>query len=56
MWRSGLSGNGSTINISYAATFDKKGNTQNEENIMPVIFCRSTKVLTVRDGHLISVV
>jgi hypothetical protein len=26
------------------------------ENIQPVIFCRSTTVLTVRDGHVISVV
>jgi hypothetical protein len=51
-WRSGLSGNGSTINIGYTATFD--GN--NTEEISPVIFCRSTKVLTISGGHLISVV
>ena len=52
MWRSGLSGNGSTVNINYSATF----NGTNQENISPVIFCRSTKVLTIRDGHIISVV
>lgn len=51
-WRSGLSGNGSVININYSATF----NTTNTENISPVIFCRSTKVLTIKAGHIISVV
>jgi hypothetical protein len=56
MWRSGLSGNSSTININYAATFSKIGATDNTENIQPVIFCRSTKILTVRDGRIISVV
>ena len=52
MWRSGLSGNGSTVNINYSATF----NSANGETISPVIFCRSTKVLTIKDGHIISVV
>ena len=56
MWRSGLSGNSSTININYAATFSKIGATDNTETIQPVIFCRSTKILTVRDGRIISVV
>jgi hypothetical protein len=57
MWRSGLSGNGSTVNINYAATFTKTATgVDNTENIQPVIFCRSTKVLTIRDGHVISVV
>ena len=57
MWRSGLSGNGSTVNIGYAATFSKTaGGVDNGETVQPVIFCRSTKVLTVRDGHVISVV
>ncbi len=56
MWRSGLSCNGSTINVNYAATFSKIGATDNTENIQPVIFCRSTKILTVRDGRIISVV
>ncbi len=56
MWRSGLSGNGSTININYAATFAGQGTTANTKTIQPVIFCRSTKVLTIRDGHVISVV
>lgn len=55
-WRSGLSGNGSTININYSATFDKSGATDNTETISPVIFCRSTKVLSIRDGRIISVV
>lgn len=55
MWRSGLNGNGSTININYAATFSKVGATDNGENICPVVFCRSTKVLTIKAGHLISV-
>lgn len=50
-WRSGLSGNGSTINIGYQATF----NNTNTETISPVIFCRSTKILTISSGHLISV-
>ncbi len=54
MWRSGLSqaGNCSTVNINYTATF----NGTNTETISPVIFCRSTKVLTIRDGHIISTV
>ena len=52
MWRSGLSGNGSTVNINYSATFSGA----NSESISPVIFCRSTKVLSIRDGHIISVV
>lgn len=62
MWRSGLSGNGSTININYQATFNNytvSGGTagvQNTETISPVIFCRSTKVLTIKSGHIISVV
>ena len=56
MWRSGLSGNGSTVNINYAATLAGQGATANTESIQPVTFCRSTKVLTVRDGHVISVV
>ena len=51
-WRSGLSGNGSTINIGYTATFD----SSNTEDISPIIFCRSTKVLTISGGHLIGVV
>ena len=55
-WRSGLSGNGSTVNITYNATFDKQGQTTTAEKIAPIIFCRSTKVLSVRDGHIISVV
>ena len=56
-WRSGLSGNGSTVNIGYNATFTTTtGGTQNTEKISPVIFCRSTKVLSIRSGHIISVV
>ena len=51
-WRSGLSGNGSVININYSATF----NSTNAETISPVIFCRSTKVLTIKAGHIVSVV
>jgi hypothetical protein len=56
MWRSGLSGNGSTININYSATFGSTGGNNNGATVQPVIFCRSTKVLTIRDGHIISVV
>jgi hypothetical protein len=56
MWRSGLSGNGSRVNISYQSTFDALGTTANVESISPVIFCRSTKVLSIRDGHIINVV
>ena len=51
-FRSGLSGNGSTININYAATFDSGNNT---ESVQPVIFCRSTKILSIQEGHLIAV-
>jgi len=51
-WRSGLSGNGSTININYSATF----NSACTESIQPVIFCRSTKVLSIKQGHIITVV
>ena len=50
-WRSGLSGNGSTININYSAIFGA-----NNETIQPVLFCRSTKILSIRDGHIISCV
>ena len=56
MWRSGLSGNGSTININYSATFGNVGGTNNGDTVQPVIFYRSTKVLTIRDGHIVSVV
>ena len=56
MWRSGLSGNGSTINIGYQATFASKGTYTNVESIAPTIFCRSTKVLSIKKGHVISVV
>ena len=56
-WRSGLSGNGSVVNINYQATFSNYNNgTANAENVSPVIFCRSTKVLTIKSGHIISVV
>ncbi len=55
MWRSGISGNTSTVNIGYQATFSKVGGTDNGETIQPVIFCRSTKILSIRDGHIISV-
>jgi len=57
-WRSGLSGNGSTINIGYQATFTKSGTgaVDNTENISPVVFCRSTKLLQIKDGRVISVV
>ena len=51
-FRSGLSGNGSSININYSAVFDGGNNT---ETIQPVIFCRSTKILSIQKGHLISV-
>lgn len=62
MWRSGLSGNGSTVNINYQATFNNythsggPAGVQNTETISPVIFCRSTKVLTIKSGHIVSVV
>jgi hypothetical protein len=36
MWRSGLSGNGSTVNIGYQATFSKVGGTDNGETIQYV--------------------
>ena len=55
-WRSGLSGNGSTININYAATFTSVGGTANTESISPVLFCRSTKVLSIKAGHIVTVV
>ena len=56
-WRSGLSGNGSVVNVNYSATFANYNNgTANSETIQPVIFCRSTKVLTIKSGHVISVV
>ena len=54
-WRSGLNGNGSTININYQAIFNTNTG-QNSENISPVIFCRSTKVLNIKNGHILSVV
>lgn len=56
MWRSGLNGNASTININYSATFTNVGGTSNGATIQPVIFCRSTKILTVKSGRIISVV
>jgi len=54
-WKSGFSGNSSTININYSATFDNKGGTPNTEKVSPVIFCRSTKILTIKAGRIISV-
>ena len=58
MWRSGLNGNGATVNVNYQATFNTYGTgaITNTETISPVIFCRSTKVMQIRDGHIISVV
>ena len=57
-WRSGLNGNGSVVNVNYQATFATygTGGAANTETISPVIFCRSTKVLTVKSGHIVSVV
>jgi len=56
-WRSGLSGNGSTVNIGYQATFSTTtGGTTNTEKIAPIIFCRSTKVLSIKSGRVLSVV
>jgi hypothetical protein len=54
MWCPGLSGNGSTVNIGYQATFSKVGGTDNGETIQPVILSLY-QVLTIRDGHVISV-
>lgn len=54
-WRSGYSGNSSTVNINYSATFDKSGATDNTETICPIIFCRSTKILSIKAGRIISV-
>ena len=49
--RSGLSGNGSTVNIGYNATFTTTaGGTVNAEKISPVT------IRSVRSGHIISVV
>ncbi len=56
MWRSGLFGNASTININRAATFTKSGDTYNGETIQPVIFCRPTSFRSISKGRLISVV
>ena len=57
-WRSGLNGNGSVVNVNYQATFASygTGGAANTETISPVIFCRSTKVLTVKSGHIVSVI
>jgi hypothetical protein len=57
-WRSGLNGNGATVNVNYQATFNTFDTNAiaNTETISPVIFCRSTKVLQIKAGHIISVV
>ena len=55
-WRSGLNGNGATVNVNYQATFTTNSAITNTETISPVIFCRSTKVLQIKSGHIISVV
>lgn len=51
-WRSGLDGKQASITIQYEASFS----SANTGLIQPVIFCRSTKVLTINAGRLISVV
>lgn len=50
-WRSGLDSKSSTINIQYQASFDSTCT----QTISPIIFCRSTKILTVNNGRLLSV-
>jgi hypothetical protein len=50
-WRSGLDSKSSTINIQYQASFD----TQCTQTISPIIYCRSTKILSINQGRLLSV-
>ena len=50
-WRSGLDSKSSTINIQYNATF----NGANTQAVSPIIFCRSTKILSINEGRLLSV-
>jgi len=51
-WRSGLDSRSSTINIAYNATF----NTTNQQSISPIIFVRSTKILSIGTGRLLSII
>jgi hypothetical protein len=51
VWKSGLSGLGSSINIAFTATFE----SLNAETVIPNLFLRSTKQLNIQQGKLLSV-
>jgi hypothetical protein len=46
-WICGLDGRGSGINIAYSASFE----SGNSDNIFPVAYCRSTRVLKINAGR-----
>lgn len=48
-WVSGLDGRGTGINCAYNAQF-----TGQTDNVFPVAFCRSTKILTINAGRLLT--
>lgn len=50
-WVSGLDGRQGGINIQYTATF----NSENASSIYPYIFCRSTKVLSIKAGRQLEI-
>ena len=51
-WISGLDGNSASINIQYNASFS----STNTQQVIPVVFCRSSKILNVSAGRQLSVI
>jgi len=51
-WKSGLDGNSSSINIQYNASFT----STNSQQVIPVVFCRTTKILNISSGRQLAVI
>lgn len=51
MWVSGLNGTGSGLNLAYNATFDSGA----DATVIPVAWCRSTKILKVSAGRQLQI-
>lgn len=49
-WRSGLDGRASSVNIRWNMTF-----TSGTDVITPIVFCRRTNVMTITEGHQITI-
>jgi len=51
-WKSGLDGNSASINIQYNASFT----STNSQQVIPVVFCRTTKILNISSGRQLAVI